>query len=47
MCFPWFVHHTHSAMAVPEAKAHGGIVLTASHNPIAWNALAFKCWVSL
>ncbi len=27
------------AMAVPEAKAHGGIVLTASHNPIAWNAL--------
>lgn len=27
------------AMGVPEAKAHGGIVLTASHNPIAWNAL--------
>ena len=27
------------AMAVPEVKAHGGIVLTASHNPIAWNAL--------
>ena len=27
------------AMAVPAAKAHGGIVLTASHNPIAWNAL--------
>lgn len=27
------------AMAVPHAKAHGGIILTASHNPIEWNAL--------
>jgi phosphomannomutase len=27
------------AMAVPHAKAQGGIILTASHNPIEWNAL--------
>jgi len=26
-------------MAVPEAKAGGGIILTASHNPKQWNAL--------
>lgn len=26
-------------MAVPEERAGGGIVLTASHNPIQWNAL--------
>lgn len=26
-------------MAVPELKAHGGIILTASHNPKQWNAL--------
>lgn len=27
------------AMAVPHLKAQGGIILTASHNPIQWNAL--------
>ncbi|NIK72546.1 phosphomannomutase [Thermonema lapsum] len=27
------------AMAVPRAGAQGGIILTASHNPIQWNAL--------
>ena len=27
------------AMSVPMEKGHGGIVITASHNPIAWNAL--------
>lgn len=26
-------------MAVPGEKAHGGIILTASHNPAQWNAL--------
>lgn len=26
-------------MAVPEEKAAGGIILTASHNPVQWNAL--------
>jgi len=26
-------------MAVPGERAHGGIILTASHNPIQWNAL--------
>lgn len=26
-------------MAVPELNAAGGIILTASHNPVAWNAL--------
>lgn len=26
-------------MAVPEFKAAGGIILTASHNPVEWNAL--------
>lgn len=26
-------------MAVPALKAHGGIILTASHNPAQWNAL--------
>ena len=26
-------------MAVPELKAAGGIILTASHNPVDWNAL--------
>ena len=26
-------------MAVPEYKAAGGIILTASHNPVEWNAL--------
>ena len=26
-------------VAVPSEKAHGGIILTASHNPIQWNAL--------
>jgi phosphomannomutase len=26
-------------LAVPLEKAHGGIILTASHNPIEWNAL--------
>jgi phosphomannomutase len=26
-------------IAVPIEKAHGGIILTASHNPIQWNAL--------
>ncbi|MFZ5971203.1 MAG: phosphoglucosamine mutase [Bacteroidota bacterium] len=26
-------------LAVPLEKAHGGIILTASHNPIQWNAL--------
>lgn len=26
-------------LAVPEAQADGGIILTASHNPIQWNAL--------
>ncbi len=26
-------------LAVPIEKAHGGIILTASHNPIQWNAL--------
>lgn len=26
-------------IAVPEEKAHGGIILTASHNPKQWNAL--------
>jgi phosphomannomutase len=26
-------------LAVPMEKAHGGIILTASHNPIQWNAL--------
>lgn len=26
-------------IAVPILKAHGGIILTASHNPIQWNAL--------
>ncbi|MDH4058427.1 MAG: phosphoglucosamine mutase [Cyclobacteriaceae bacterium] len=26
-------------MAVPKEKAHGGIILTASHNPKQWNAL--------
>lgn len=26
-------------IAVPEEKAHSGIILTASHNPIQWNAL--------
>ena len=26
-------------MAVPELKAAGGIILTASHNPVEWNAL--------
>ncbi len=26
-------------MAVPHHQAHGGIILTASHNPIQWNAL--------
>ncbi len=25
--------------AVPQEQAHGGIILTASHNPIQWNAL--------
>jgi phosphomannomutase len=29
------------AMAVEEEKAAGGIVITASHNPIEWNALKF------
>lgn len=28
-------------MAVIEAKAGGGIIITASHNPIEWNALKF------
>ncbi len=26
-------------IAVPEEKAHGGIIITASHNPAQWNAL--------
>jgi phosphomannomutase len=26
-------------IAVPEEKATGGIIITASHNPVAWNAL--------
>jgi len=26
-------------MAVPEEKAHAGIIITASHNPVQWNAL--------
>lgn len=26
-------------MAVPGLEAHGGIILTASHNPVEWNAL--------
>jgi phosphomannomutase len=26
-------------MAVPEEKADGGIIITASHNPVQWNAL--------
>lgn len=26
-------------MAIPEYLAHGGIILTASHNPVQWNAL--------
>jgi phosphomannomutase len=26
-------------MAVPRQKAQGGIILTASHNPVEWNAL--------
>jgi len=30
-----------TAMAVTEQEAMGGIVLTASHNPAAWNALKF------
>jgi len=28
-------------IAVPELKAWGGIIITASHNPIQWNALKF------
>ena len=28
-------------MAVTEAGAQGGIILTASHNPAEWNALKF------
>ncbi len=28
-------------IAVPELKAKGGIIITASHNPIQWNALKF------
>ncbi len=28
-----------TAMAVPHFKAHGGIIVTASHNPEEWNAL--------
>ena len=37
-------------MAVVFEKAHGGIILTASHNPVQWNALKLKvqcgrlCW---
>jgi len=27
------------SIAVPQEKAHGGIVVTASHNPATWNAL--------
>ena len=28
-------------MMVPRLKADGGIIITASHNPIEWNALKF------
>jgi len=28
-------------MAIPGEKAHGGVMITASHNPMEWNALKF------
>jgi len=36
----WLIDNTHGTkLRVPLEKAGGGIILTASHNPIHWNAL--------